>query len=539
MPRDGQGNYSLPLNNWNPAVDGNEADPAGWNQTAADLVAALTQSVSADGQTMMAGNLKMGGNTLQGMGPPTGNGQALRRDQLLKGPNIASASTIAIPNEGAVFEVTGTTTISQLSGSFDGRQVILVFQSALQITHGPNLRLPGATNITVRAGDAFVFYRTSSSEWRCLLGAAATRNVGTTAGTVAAGDDPRITGLGTAATSDIATSDTDTTAGRLPVSGWMGLGKTASIAAEIPDPKNIRWTGFFGNYATHQIINIMHANDPNYQAQLALSTGAANIIYRRRNNGVWGADVSLYHTGNLSPVETSRTITGTGALTGGGSLSANRTIDATPGTKASLALADSAIQAEDLGNAAYRTVVAGPYDGTPGRLLATGSFGIGGNSAPRWTSTLNDLTTGGMRAFSDTAANRPFPGGGVALFMPWDNDTAGEQLVASSGRVAVRSRAGSTWGAWNEFSGLGVGQAWQNMTAQRVANTIYTNTSNKPIEVRVQFASANAFAEVSADGVAWVQVAKMGAYESGGSFILPIGSRCRASGEFSYWAELR
>lgn len=45
------------------------------------------------------------------------------------------------------------------------------------------------------------------------------------------------------------------------------------------------------------------------------------------------------------------TVTGTGSLTGGGALTANRTIDASPATKASLALADTAIQQAALDSA--------------------------------------------------------------------------------------------------------------------------------------------------------------------------------------------
>lgn len=192
MARDGQGNYNPPLNNWNPALDGNEADPASWNQLLADLTSALSQSVSSDGQTMLTGNLKMGGNTLQGMGAPSANGQALRRDQLIKGPNIESASTITIPAEGSVFEVTGTATINQMSGAFDGRMVVLVFQDELTIKHGPNLQLPNATDIATKAGDAFVFYRKTSSGWAALYGTAATRNVGTEPGEVPTNSDLRL-----------------------------------------------------------------------------------------------------------------------------------------------------------------------------------------------------------------------------------------------------------------------------------------------------------------------------------------------------------
>ncbi|GHU04642.1 hypothetical protein FACS1894205_3210 [Alphaproteobacteria bacterium] len=35
----------------------------------------------------------------------------------------------------------------------------------------------------------------------------------------------------------------------------------------------------------------------------------------------------------------------------------------------------------------------------------------------------------------------------------------------------------------NRFDGLGVGQTWQDVTSQRALNTVYTNTTGKPIFV--------------------------------------------------------
>lgn len=60
MSRNGSGTYTPPSSNsWNPAVDGTAIESVDWNSVLADLAAALTQSVSKDGQTLMTGALDM------------------------------------------------------------------------------------------------------------------------------------------------------------------------------------------------------------------------------------------------------------------------------------------------------------------------------------------------------------------------------------------------------------------------------------------------------------------------------------------------
>lgn len=59
MPRDGSGNYTLPSGN--PVVSGTVISSSGWgNPTMSDIAAALTQSLSRDGQTTPTANLPMG-----------------------------------------------------------------------------------------------------------------------------------------------------------------------------------------------------------------------------------------------------------------------------------------------------------------------------------------------------------------------------------------------------------------------------------------------------------------------------------------------
>lgn len=81
MPRNGSGTYSLPVNSWFPAVNGVTATSSDWNNTAQDIQAALTQSVSSDGQTPMTGNLPMGNNKITGLAAGTANTDAANFSQ--------------------------------------------------------------------------------------------------------------------------------------------------------------------------------------------------------------------------------------------------------------------------------------------------------------------------------------------------------------------------------------------------------------------------------------------------------------------------
>jgi len=62
MSRNGSGGYSLPVNTWNPATTGVSATVTDWQALINDIATAMQQSVSADGQTPITGNLAMGNN---------------------------------------------------------------------------------------------------------------------------------------------------------------------------------------------------------------------------------------------------------------------------------------------------------------------------------------------------------------------------------------------------------------------------------------------------------------------------------------------
>lgn len=86
-----------------------------------------------------------------------------------QGSDVASAGTISL-GEGGYFNITGTTTITDIDFATDkaGRKAWVKFAGALTLTHGVNLILPGAANITTAAGDTACFVSEGSDAVRCV-----------------------------------------------------------------------------------------------------------------------------------------------------------------------------------------------------------------------------------------------------------------------------------------------------------------------------------------------------------------------------------
>lgn len=87
-----------------------------------------------------------------------------------QGSDIASAGTISV-GEGGYFNVTGTTTITDIDPTTDkaGRRFSLKFAGALTLTHNAtSLILPGGANITTAAGDVAHFVSEGSDNVRCV-----------------------------------------------------------------------------------------------------------------------------------------------------------------------------------------------------------------------------------------------------------------------------------------------------------------------------------------------------------------------------------
>lgn len=135
MPRNGTGTYTLPANSWNPAVTGTTIESSANNATMTDLAAALTQSVSNDGQTPMVGNLPMGNNKITGLANGT-----LSTDAATVGQVTALSGAYATLSGNNTF--TGSTQI--FTGSVNINQNLGV-QSTVS-ARGLNISVTGTIN---------------------------------------------------------------------------------------------------------------------------------------------------------------------------------------------------------------------------------------------------------------------------------------------------------------------------------------------------------------------------------------------------------
>jgi hypothetical protein len=160
MARNGSGTYVTPSGTWtNGAANGVLANLTDWEALLEDIVEAISQSVSKDGQTVLTGDLQMGGFKLTGMGAGTGVGQTLTWEQLFSQgveTNIPSAATtdIGTPNTNFL-RVTGSTTITSFGTNYRGPR-FLRFEDALTLTNSATLILPSNADYTTAAGDVLI-----------------------------------------------------------------------------------------------------------------------------------------------------------------------------------------------------------------------------------------------------------------------------------------------------------------------------------------------------------------------------------------------
>lgn len=172
MARNGSGTYNLLTNSWNPATNGVSATAVDWQNLINDVAAALTQSLSADGQTPITGNLNAGNNKITGLAAGSATGDSLRWEQLFsqgQPANLASAATTDIGAQNTVLlNITGTTTITSFGTNYNGPRYVR-FDGVLTLTHNATtLILPGGANITTAAGDSAIVVPngTLANGWR-------------------------------------------------------------------------------------------------------------------------------------------------------------------------------------------------------------------------------------------------------------------------------------------------------------------------------------------------------------------------------------
>ncbi len=139
MSRNGSGVYSLPAGN--PVVTGTTIASTWANNTLSDIASALTDSVAADGQTPMTGNLDANSNKIVNLATPTLTTDAVTKayaDALVGGSSAGSFTNLT---------VTGTTTLAtSLTGVLKGTSGVVSTATA-----GTDYVAPAtATNFTAQ-----------------------------------------------------------------------------------------------------------------------------------------------------------------------------------------------------------------------------------------------------------------------------------------------------------------------------------------------------------------------------------------------------
>lgn len=157
--RNGSGGYSLPSNSWNPALNGAPATAGDWQALINDVAAAIQQSISADGQTTITGNLQMGGNKLTNLAAGSAAGNSVRFEQLFGQGALTDIASASITDIGApltnFLRVTGTTGITSFGTNYNGPK-FLIFAGAVTLTNSATLVLPSGGDITTAAGDSMI-----------------------------------------------------------------------------------------------------------------------------------------------------------------------------------------------------------------------------------------------------------------------------------------------------------------------------------------------------------------------------------------------
>lgn len=117
MSRNGSGTYTLPAGN--PVVTGTSIASTWANTTMTDLANALTDSLAADGQTTMTGNLKMGANKITGLADGTLTTDGVSKGQMDTAIATGTASKQAEITAVGILKGAGAGSISAATAGTD------------------------------------------------------------------------------------------------------------------------------------------------------------------------------------------------------------------------------------------------------------------------------------------------------------------------------------------------------------------------------------------------------------------------------------
>ncbi|WP_142851030.1 pyocin knob domain-containing protein [Telmatospirillum sp. J64-1] len=184
-------------------------------------------------------------------------------------------------------------------------------------------------------------------------------------------------------------------------------------------------------------------------------------------------------------------------------------------------------------------------------------FGIATNTVTTRNTSPNTLTNGGFYYVSPNA-DLPVANYWGYLHTEVSDVTSHRKQTFTTritNRTFFRQMSSNVWSPWTEYittdnignyapPGLGVGQTWQDVSAQRQVQTVYQNTTGKPIMVLFgATGSGTQRMSVSHNNSTWIEMALAQNNDNGRYIyiIVPPGHYYRAdnAGGFGRWLELR
>lgn len=470
MPRNGSGTYSSPVNSWNPQVNGALASAPDFNSQLVDIANALTQSVSADGQTPIAGNINMNGNKLTNLAPGANAGDSLRWQQLFSQGielDIASSATTDIGIQNTCFlRITGTTTITSFGANYNGPR-FLRMAAALTLTNSATLICPEGADLLTAAGDILIVMPKATSGtsdgWYVAryISAASIQSqrfiAFATTGTAPAfvlTPSPAITSYSIYQRFNV----------NFNANGTLGS-NTINISGL--GAKSIKQYDGAGNKQPAQItsglIGDIIYDGTDFVLQKSFLTGLSKI--QALTSTVAGNNLTINYLGGALDFRSATAATGTINATVVGPLSIVVPSGATLGTTNAVA---------------SRLVVLVAYNaGTPVLCVTNMSGAINLDE----TNLISPTTVSGVSnsstviySASSVSANSPYR---VVGYVDITEATAGTWATAAT---AIQGMGGQSFASNNS---LGFGQTWQDVSGSRVFGSTYYNNTNKPIQVKV------------------------------------------------------
>ena len=145
MSRNGSGTYTLPAGN--PVVTGTTISTTWANNTLNDIAATLTDSVAADGQTPMTGDLDLNSNKIVNLAVGTFAGDAVEYSQLVAATSVVAITggTINGTTVGATTPASGRFTTLEATGAFTAGSTAAITGNT---TVGGTLAVTGISTFT-------------------------------------------------------------------------------------------------------------------------------------------------------------------------------------------------------------------------------------------------------------------------------------------------------------------------------------------------------------------------------------------------------